>query len=198
MYGTVTGVERGVGIAGPVHRIVDQAEAEQDAVQEAELEAVQERPDQAVADRRDGVGQQDQEPREARRPDAGLIDQQRDRDRQHDLAHHRDRGEHQRVLDRDPEQRVFQHAAIVLPAVERELAAPQLRQPDLVDREVPGIEHRVRQDRGEEHQRGQVHRQRELPGRQFAPEPAPAAQRERRLDDAGQDVRPCAWRRRCP
>ena len=43
------GVERGVGIAGPVDRIVDQAEREQDAVQEAELEAVDERPDQAVA-----------------------------------------------------------------------------------------------------------------------------------------------------
>ena len=122
------GVERGVGIAGPVDRLVDQPDAEQDAIQEAELEAVEERPDQAVADRRDGEGQ-DQKSRHARGPDAGLIDQQGDGDRQDDLGADGDDGEDQRVLEGDPEQR-DPRAPTAAGAIERKLAAAELRQAD--------------------------------------------------------------------
>ena len=193
------GVERGVGIAGPVHGFVDQSGAEQDPIQEAELEAVEERPDQPITDRRDGVGQQDQESRDTRGPHAGLVDQERDCHGQHDLARHGNGGEDQRVLDGDPEQRILEHALVVLPAAERELAAPELGEADLVEREVARIDHRKRQDQPEEQQGRQVHGQRELPRRQFAPQPGPAPwPRERLLGRGRQGVRPCAWRRRCP
>jgi len=80
--------QRGLRIAGPIYRRLDDAESKQDAVQKAEIEAVKKCPDLSVGDRRYRIGQQDQHPRRPPRPDRPLTDQQGDRHREDDLGAH--------------------------------------------------------------------------------------------------------------
>ena len=158
------GIERGIGIAGPVHRVVDQPQREQDAVEEAELKAVDERPDQAVGDRRHAVGNEDQQPGEARGPQTRLVEQQRDADRENDLDPHHQHREQDGVLESEREQRILEQPRVVLPIVPREDTAPQLRNADLMQREIARIHHRIGEHEQQQADRRQVHHHAERGG----------------------------------
>ena len=157
-------IERGIGIAGPVHRVIDQPEREQDAVEETELKAVHEGPDQAVGDRRHAVGNEDQQPGEPRGPQAGPVEQQRDADRENDLDHHHQHREHDGVLEREREQRILEQARVVLPVVPRENPAPQLRNADLMQREIARVHDRIGEHEQQQADRRQVHHHAERVG----------------------------------
>jgi hypothetical protein len=157
-------IERGIGISGPVHRVIDQPQGEQDAVEETELKAVHERPDEAVGDRRHAIGNEDQQPGEARGPQTGPVEQERDADREHDFDHHHQHREQDGVLEREREQRILEQAGVVLPIVPREHAAPQLRDANLVQRKVARVRDRIGEHQQQQADRRQVHRHAERVG----------------------------------
>ena len=132
-------------------------EREQDAVQETEVKIVDKGPDQPVSDRWHRVGQQDQEFRHPRGPHTGLVDQKRNRHREHNLDGDGKRREDQRVLQREEEQRVGQDAAIVVEADKRKNAPAQLGERHLVHRQIGRVEDRVSQHESQRGQRGDVH-----------------------------------------
>jgi hypothetical protein len=193
-------IEGGVGIAGPVHRVVDQPEREQDAVEEAELEAVEEGPDQAVGDRRHAVGNQDQQPGEPGAPQARLVEQQRDADREHDLDAHHQHREHDGVLEREREQRILEQARVVLPVVPGKNPAPQLRDADLVQREIARIHHRIGEHERQQADGRQVHHRAERADRQLTgcAGAVPGGHRFSVRNTTDNRVRSCAWRQRFP
>src|SRR5262249_19206989 len=173
------GQQCGRWITGPVDRLVNEAEREQDAVEEAEVEIEHERPDEAVGDRWHRIGDEDQELRDPRGPHLTLIDQQRDRNRQYDLGRDRHGREDQGVLERQDEQRITQDTPIVVKPDEGEDTPPQLGKRNLVERQIRRIEDRIGKYQGERQKRRNVHHNAKPVGRWLAPKKRARAARGR-------------------
>src|SRR5262249_54716786 len=137
------GQQRGRWVAGPVDRLVNEAEREQDAVEEAEFEIVHEGPNEPVGDRRHRIGDEDQELRDPRGPHLTLIDQQRDRNGKNVLGGDRQGEEDQVVFEQQDEQRIAKDPPIVVKRDEGEDAPPQLGKRNLVERQIRRIEDRI-------------------------------------------------------